>query len=249
MIGLVIFAYGAAWLIEKWRGNQSSLYVLWTGIFLTVALLIGFKLRTEATYPLGLSYVTFQVIEYFVDVYKNPENYEIDILKFSFYLLLFPKIPVGPIVPYRQVKAQIVDLKSSPVDVADGLRRFLKGFAKKVLIADTLATVVVPVFNLQSPVIAPGYAWLVIISYSLQLYYDFSGYTDMAIGLGNMMGVRLMENFNLPYLSRSIGDFWRRWHISLSTWFREIVFYPLERRRLRWLGQQINILAVFALTG
>jgi alginate O-acetyltransferase complex protein AlgI len=249
MVGLVFFAYGAAWLLEKWRGRQQSLYVLWGGIILTVTLLVGFKLRTDAGYPLGLSYVTFQVIAYFVDVYKNPENQEKDILKFSFYLLLFPKLPVGPIVPYRQVKAQIADLKSTPQDMADGLRRFLKGFAKKVLIADTLATVVVPIFGLKSPTITPGFAWLVIISYSLQLYYDFSGYTDMAIGLGNMMGVRFMENFNLPYLSKSISEFWRRWHISLSTWFREIVFYPLERRRFKWYGQQINILIVFMLTG
>ncbi|MEY2819743.1 MAG: hypothetical protein RL275_3206 [Chloroflexota bacterium] len=249
IIGIVLFTYGAAWLLDKWRATQYSLYILWAGIILTIGLLIGFKLQQGVEYPLGLSYIAFQVISYLVDAYKAPENHEKDILKFSFYLLLFPKILVGPIVPYRQVKAQIEDLRSVPQDMADGLRRFLKGFIKKVLIADTLATVVTPIFNLSSPTITPGFAWLIIISYSLQLYYDFSGYTDMAIGLGNMMGIRFMENFNFPYLSKSISDFWRRWHISLSTWFREIVFYPLERHRYKWYGQQINILIVFILTG
>lgn len=249
LIGLVLFAYAFALFMDRWRNTKVFLFLLWAGILITLGILLGYKLRTDTAYPLGLSYITFQIIAYFVDAYKNTENCERDILKFSFYLLLFPKIPVGPIVAYRQVKSQIADLNPDVQDVADGLRRFLRGFAKKVLIADTLATVVVPIFNLQSPVISPAFAWLVILSYSLQLYYDFSGYTDMAIGLGRMMGARFMENFNFPYLSTSISDFWRRWHISLSTWFREIVFYPLERRRFKWFGQQINILIVFALTG
>ena len=249
LIGLVLFAYFFTLFMDRWRNTRVSLIVPWVGILLTLGILIGYKIRTDVAYPLGLSYVTFQIIAYFIDAYKSPENCEQNILKFSFYLMLFPKIPVGPIVVYRQVKSQIADLNPDVQDVADGLRRFLRGFAKKALIADTLATVVVPIFNLQSPVISPAFAWLVILSYSLQLYYDFSGYTDMAIGLGRMMGVRFMENFNFPYLSTSISDFWRRWHISLSTWFREVVFYPLERRRFRWFGQQIDILIVFVLTG
>lgn len=249
IIGLILFAYIIGRLQDLYRGEPLALFIVWGGSFLVIALLMGFKIQTNVAYPLGLSYVTFQIISYFVDVQKSSGNYEKDFLKFSFYLLLFPKILVGPIVPYRQVKPQLSELRSDPQVMADGLRRFLKGFAKKVLIADTLGTVVTPIFELQSPVIMPGIAWLVIISYTLQLYYDFSGYTDMAIGLGNMMGVRFMENFNAPYLSRSISDFWRRWHISLSTWFREIVFYPLERRRFKWYGQQINIMVVFVLTG
>lgn len=249
IVCLVLITYGLALLLERWRGGKASFYLLWGGIVSTVSLPVWFKLHADMPYPLGLSYIAFQVISYLVDVHKNPENLEKDILRFSFYLLMFPKIPVGPIVPYRLVRTQIADIKSTPQDMAVGLRRFLWGFAKKVLIADTLATVVTPVFNLQSPVITPGFAWLVIISYALQLYYDFSGYTDMAIGLGQMMGVRFMENFNLPYLSKSIGEFWRRWHISLSAWFRELVFYPLERHRFKWLGQQINVLIVFSLTG
>jgi alginate O-acetyltransferase complex protein AlgI len=249
MVGLTLFAYLTARGIDQWRGGKISLVLFWTGILLILAVLIGFKLRTDAAYPLGLSYVTFQIIAYLVEVYRRENECEKDILKFSFYLLLFPKIPVGPIARYSQVKAQISDLHVDPQEMAEGLRRFLVGFAKKALIADTLATVVTPIFNLQSPVVSPSIAWLVIISYSLQLYFDFSGYTDMALGIARMMGIRFMENFNFPYISRSISDFWRRWHISLSNWFRDMVFYPLERRRLKWSGQQINILIVFALTG
>lgn len=249
LIGLVLFAYLFGRSIDHWRTARLSFFFLWGGIFLTLAVLIGYKLRTDVVYPLGLSYVSFQIISYFVDVYKSAENCEKDILKFSFFLLLFPKLPVGPIVNYRQVKSQIADLNPEIQDVAEGLRRFLRGIAKKALIADTLGAVVTPIFNLQSPVINPALAWLVILAYALQLFYDFSGYTDMAIGLGRMLGVRFIENFNFPYLSTSISDFWRRWHISLSAWFREVLFYPLERRRFKWFGQQINILIIFTLTG
>lgn len=249
MIGLTLFAYIVAKGIDRWRNKKLSLFIFWTGVILVLFLLVEFKLRTGVIYPLGLSYVTFQVISYFVDVYKKADEYEKDILKFSFYLLLFPKIPVGPITRYSHLKSQIVSLHAEPQEIAEGLRRFLIGFAKKTLIADTLARVVTPIFNLTSPVVSPFIAWLVIISYSLQLYYDFSGYTDMAIGIGRMMGMRFIENFNFPYLSKTISDFWRRWHISLSNWFRDIVFYPLERHRLKWFGQPINILIVFVLTG
>lgn len=249
IFALLFFSYLIGIWLNRYRETPFFSFILWGGVISTLALLVGFKLQTEALYPLGLSYITFQVISYFFDVSKNAANCEKEILKFSFYLLLFPKMLVGPIVPYRQVEPQITGLKSDPWEMAEGLRRFIRGFAKKVLIADTLATVVTPIFNLQSPVISPSLAWLVILSYSLQLYFDFSGYTDMAIGLGQMMGLRFMENFDFPYLSRSISDFWRRWHISLSAWFREVVFFPLERRRGRYYGQQINILFVFILTG
>jgi alginate O-acetyltransferase complex protein AlgI len=249
MLGLTLFAYLLAQGIDHWRGQRLSFILLWIGILVNITLLIGFKLWTGVKYPLGLSYVTFQVIAYLVEVHNKAGESEKDILSFSFYLLLFPKIPVGPITRYRQLREQIQNIQVEPQDVADGIRRFIRGFAKKALIADTLAKVVTPIFNLDSPVILPSIAWLVIISYSLQLYFDFSGYTDMAIGVGRMMGFRFVENFNFPYLSKNIGDFWRRWHISLSSWFRDFVFYPLERRRLKWIGQPVNILIVFALTG
>ena len=249
LIGLTLTAYFLARGIDRWRSRKVSLFLLWAGILINISLLVGFKLWTGVKYPLGLSYVTFQVIAYLLETYNKVSASEKDILAFSFYLLLFPKIPVGPITRYRQLREQINNIQIDPTDAADGLRRYMRGFAKKALIADTLARVVVPIFKLSSPVVTPAIAWLVILSYSLQLYFDFSGYTDMAIGLGRMMGFRFLENFNFPYISRSIGDFWRRWHISLSNWFRDFVFYPLERRRLKWIGQPLNILIVFALTG
>jgi len=249
IIGLVIFTYFVARGIERWRSKRYALLLLWAGLLVNITLLIGFKLLPAVKYPLGLSYLAFQVIAYFFEVYNKKTDSEKDFLIFSFYLLLFPKISVGPITRYSQLREQIHNIQVEPFDVAHGIRRFIGGFAKKALIADTLARVVTPVFNLSSPIISPSIAWLVIISYSLQLYFDFSGYTDMSLGLGRMMGLRFVENFNFPYLSKNIGDFWRRWHISLSSWFRDIVFYPLERHRLKWIGQPVNILIVFILTG
>lgn len=248
LLTLSFGAYGVALLIDRWRGRTAAKIILRLSIALILLLLAWFKTRSGA-YPLGLSYIAFQIVAYWIDAYKKADECEKDILKFLFYLLLFPKIPVGPIVRYSQVKSQIADLKIESEEMANGLRRFLKGFAKKALIADTLANVVTPIFNLQSPAIAPSIAWLVIVSYALQLYFDFSGYSDMAIGIGRMLGVRFVENFNFPYMAANISDFWRRWHISLSHWFRDYVFYPLERRRFKWHGQQINFLIVFALTG
>jgi alginate O-acetyltransferase complex protein AlgI len=249
MVALTIGAYWLARGIDRKRGQRTGLFLLWAGILVNVGLLVTFKLLSGIPYPLGLSYVGFQVIAYLIEVYRRRVECELDLLKFSFFLLLFPKIPVGPIVRYRQVKEQISQLRPEPIEMADGLRRVIRGLAKKVLIADTLARVVNPIFGLASPVISPAVAWLVLVSYALQLYFDFSGYTDVAIGLGRMLGLTFVENFNFPYLSRSIGDFWRRWHISLASWFRDFVFYPLERRRIKWIGQPVNILVVFLLVG
>lgn len=249
MLGLVVFAYYLALGINRWRSQRISLTMLWSGSLVIVLTLIVFKQWSSVKYPLGLSYVTFQAIAYLIDVYKNRVDSEKNLVYFSFYLLLFPKIPVGPIVRYSQVRDQIYDIRVEPHEMADGARRFMIGLAKKVLIADTLSRVVTPIFTLSSPDISPSMAWLVLVSYSLQIFFDFSGYVDMAIGIGQMMGIRFIENFNHPYLSKNIGEFWRRWHISLSNWFRDYVFYPLERQRIKWIGQPVNILIVFFLTG
>jgi alginate O-acetyltransferase complex protein AlgI len=246
---LMLFTYLAGLGIARWRQQKISLTLFRAGVLLIVVLLVVFKLLNEVKFPLGLSFVTFQAIAYLWEVYNKKVHEEKNLVNFSFYLLLFPKFPVGPITRYSQLEDQIRNLHVDVPQAADGLRRFITGLAKKVLIADTLAKVVTPVFNLSAPSISPAMAWLVIISFSLQLFFDFSGYTDMAIGIGRMMGLKFVENFNYPYISKSIGEFWRRWHISLSSWFRDLVFYPLERHRLKWMGQQINILIVFLLTG
>lgn len=202
-------------------------------------------------FPLGLSYITFQLISYQVDIYNELVDSEGNFLNFSLYVLLFPKIVVGPIARYRDIAPQLEDRLSTPAMAAEGVRRFIFGLAKKVLIADTLARVVNPAFGLETPNFGTGIAWLVLVGYALQLYFDFSGFTDMAIGLGQVFGFRFVENFNYPYISRSISEFWRRWHISLSSWFRDYVFYPLEftrKRANRW-RQALHIFIVFLLTG
>ncbi len=207
------------------------------------------SLLDSLTFPLGLSFISFQLISYLLDVHKGTVQPEKNFIAFAFYVMMFPKLLVGPIVRYRSVAEQLPSPTIDSDQIANGIRRFLKGFAKKILIADVLGITVDAVFGLPTFALTPAYAWMGLVGYALQIYFDFSGYTDMAIGLAMMMGFRFIENFDLPYLAQSIGDFWRRWHISLSTWFRDYVFFPLERKRIPVIGQSLNILIVFLLTG
>ena len=200
-------------------------------------------------YPLGLSYLSFQFISYLLDIFLKKGPAEKNIFTFSLYILFFPKIIVGPITRYSQLSDQIAQRVISMDGVAAGLRRFITGLAKKVLIADQLGRVTNAAFGLASPEFTTGTAWFVLLAYALQLYFDFSGYIDMALGLAQCLGFTLPENFNYPYSAKSISEFWRRWHITLSSWFRDYVFFPLERRRQSFGGQQINTLIVFLLTG
>ncbi len=207
------------------------------------------SLLDSLTFPLGLSFISFQLISYLLDIHKGAVPPEKNFIAFAFYVLMFPKLLVGPIVRYRSVAEGLPSPTINADQIANGIRRFLKGFAKKILIADVLGVTVDAVFGLPTYALTPAYAWMGLVGYALQIYFDFSGYTDMAIGLAMMMGFRFIENFDLPYLAQSIGDFWRRWHISLSTWFRDYVFFPLERKRIPVIGQSLNILIVFLLTG
>lgn len=209
-------------------------------------------LRQYAAYPLGLSFISFQAIAYQIDIYKKRGAAESHFGRFALYLLLFPKLIAGPIVRYRDIADQLHSREITLQASVEGTRRFIMGLAKKVLIADQLSLLVDRgVFNQGLPNISPAIAWLILICYTLQIYFDFSGYTDMAIGLGKIFGFQFVENFNYPYISKSISEFWRRWHISLSNWFRDYVFYPLERKRhnAKNLTQAGNILIVFLLTG
>jgi alginate O-acetyltransferase complex protein AlgI len=249
LISILLITFFLSKGIVRWHREKYAILFLWIGILANIALLIFYKLRLGDSYPLGLSYLAFQSIACLVEANKTPTSHEDDLLIFSFYMVFFPKLILGPITRLSQVKDQIRDLVLDPNSVADGFRRFIQGLAKKVLLADTLAVIVNPVFSLPSPDVSQPIAWLVLTSYALQLFFDFSGYIDMAIGLGMMLGIKLPENFDFPYISKSISEFWRRWHITLSTWFRDFVFYPLERRRIKWIGQPLNILIVFVLTG
>ena len=241
---------------------------VWLGVLLNIVTLLLFKfLNTYSTlllpylppgavpffdhipYPLGLSYLSFQFISYLLDIFLKKGPAENNIFTFSLYIMFFPKIIVGPITRYSQVRNQIAQRVISMDGAAAGLRRFITGLAKKVLIADQLGRVTNAAFGLASPEFTTGTAWFVLLAYALQLYFDFSGYIDMALGLAQCLGFTLPENFNNPYSAKSISEFWRRWHITLSSWFRDYVFFPLERRRMNFMGQQINTVIVFLLTG
>ena len=268
IVGLILFNF---WLGGRLSRKPSRAW-FYFGLAINIGLLAFFKLLVtygsglffglapffperlsgwlfSLTFPLGLSYISFQVISYLIDVQKGALQPERNLVPFAFYILMFPKLLVGPIVRYRTLAESLPAPTLDSNQIASGIRRFILGFAKKVLIADVLAKVVNAVFVLPIAATTPFTAWLALTSYTLQIYFDFSGYTDMAIGLASMMGLRFIENFNYPYIAQSIGDFWRRWHISLSSWFRDYVFYPLERRRAPIVGQSLNILIVFLLTG
>lgn len=210
----------------------------------------GLQLK-QPTLPLGISYLIFSAISYIIDIYNGSETAEKNLLKFGAYLVMFPKLVQGPITRYVQVRSGSERSKPLLEDLSNGVRRFIIGLAKKVLLADGLAIASSKVLGADLVKIGADVAWFGLITYTLMIYFDFSGYTDMALGLGQMLGIKLPENFNFPYISRSISEFWRRWHMSLTAWFRNYVFFPMEfkRRKVKRMRQQTNIMLVFLLTG
>ncbi|MDR2477552.1 MAG: MBOAT family protein, partial [Treponema sp.] len=181
--------------------------------------------------PLGISFYTFQSISYLVDVYKTPALVQKNILHLGLYISFFPQLIAGPIVRYHDINEQIHERAHSGNSFARGIERFIAGLAKKVLIANTMAAAADSIFALPPDALPFYYLWLGIVCYAFQIYYDFSGYSDMAIGLAKMFGFTLLENFNYPYAAKSITEFWRRWHISLSSWFRDYLYIPLGGNR------------------
>ncbi|HZQ61497.1 MAG TPA: MBOAT family O-acyltransferase, partial [Casimicrobiaceae bacterium] len=181
--------------------------------------------------PLGISFYTFHAISYVVDVHKGNARAERRLPDFALYILLFPQLIAGPIIRWRDIAGQIPTRVERLADVSYGVRRFVLGLAKKVLIANTLGAAADRVFAMPSSDLTAPLAWLGLVCYTLQIYFDFSGYSDMAIGLMRMFGFRILENFDYPYIARSIREFWRRWHISLSNWFRDYVYIPLGGNR------------------
>lgn len=203
----------------------------------------------EVIMPIGISFYTFQAMSYLIDVYKGDAKVQKDIYKLALYISLFPQLVAGPIVKYRDVDEQI-DHRTVTFDkVSYGVKRFIIGLAKKMLLANTLGAVADEIFGLPVAQASPQLAWVGAIFYSLQLFYDFSGYSDMAIGLGSIFGFKFLENFNYPYISKSITEFWRRWHISLSTWFKEYLYIPLGGNRKGSVRTYVNLFLVFLATG
>jgi len=203
----------------------------------------------DITMPIGISFFTFQALSYVVDVYRRQVPVQKDYAKLLLYISFFPQLIAGPIVRYKDIAEEIDHRTVTADNVAFGLRRFIAGLAKKVLIANTMGACADFIFNSGAEGLNICSAWIGAVSYLMQIYFDFSGYSDMAIGLGKMFGFHFKENFNHPYTAVSIQDFWRRWHISLSTWFRDYVYIPLGGNRTGQLNTVINRMIVFFLTG
>ena len=199
--------------------------------------------------PLGVSFFTFQAMSYVVDVYRGEVKPQRNLVDFALYIALFPRLIAGPIVRYQDIEAELASRRITRAGFADGIRRFVGGLGKKVILADSVALVADRIFAASGHHLSAGAAWLGAVSYTLQIYFDFSGYSDMAIGLGRMFGFSLPENFNYPYTARSLTEFWRRWHMSLSTWFRDYLYIPLGGNRCKPARVYANLVTVFLLCG
>ena len=198
--------------------------------------------------PIGISFYTFQAMSYVIDVYREKSPAQRSVLDVGLYVSFFPQLIAGPIVRYETIAAEIHGRQETWEDFCQGVPRFIQGLGKKVILANSMAIIADAAFDELTAISVPM-AWLGAIAYALQIYFDFSGYSDMAIGLGRMFGFHFLENFNQPYLAVSITDFWRRWHISLSTWFRDYVYIPLGGNRVSPRRHLLNLLVVWLLTG
>ncbi|OLA79030.1 MAG: hypothetical protein BHW57_08165 [Azospirillum sp. 47_25] len=266
MIITILVNYAGAILLDKHYSSRQRLWIVSLTIVLDLSFLFYFKyfnfvvdningvLATDfqlldVIMPIGISFYTFQAMSYLIDVYRREVPAQKDVYKLALYIVLFPQLVAGPIVKYHDVCEQIDNRTIEFKNVIIGFKRFITGLAKKVLIANTLAEVVDKIFAQAPENLTTGVSWLGAVAYCLQLYYDFSGYSDMAIGLGLMFGFRFMENFNYPYISKSITEFWRRWHISLATWFKLYLYIPLGGNRKGAVRTYWNLFAVFLVTG
>ena len=199
--------------------------------------------------PIGISFYTFQAMSYVIDAYKSPDYIQKSLFKVALYITFFPQLVAGPIVKYYDFADQIDRRETNPKMTAEGIKRFITGLSKKLLIANTMAYAADYVYDLDTSELSIPLAWLGALSYLFQIYFDFSGYSDMAIGLGAMFGFTFKENFNYPYISQSMQEFWRRWHISVSTWFKEYLYIPLGGNRKGKVRTALNKLIVFFCTG
>jgi alginate O-acetyltransferase complex protein AlgI len=270
LLASIVFNYAFGLWVDRARGLPSERLVLCAAIAGNLLVLAAFKYANFAVdninalldllgtspieldpvhLPIGISFFTFQAMTYVVDVYRGNAPAQQSIFRVGLYVALFPQLIAGPIVRYRSVAQQLVERHASVDDIAMGIRRFVTGLAKKVLIADQLSAVADQIFALPTSSLDPAVAWLGVTLFGLQVYFDFSGYSDMAIGLGRMFGFHFPENFNAPYTSRSLQEFWRRWHISLSSWFRDYVYVPLSARSRSAGWGYFSLFVVFFLCG
>ena len=248
MVASILAFYGVGLAIERGRRKK---FWLTLSVVTGVALLVVFKYAGFFTgglislaLPIGISFYLFQCMSYGVDVYRGTVPAQRNLISFGAYVSMFPQLIAGPIVRYADIAPQLDDRKTTWEDASYGVRRFLIGLGKKVLLANQLG-LLTEIYR-KSGEKSVLFTWIYAIAFCLQIYFDFSGYSDMAIGLGRILGFRFLENFNYPYLSSSITEFWRRWHMSLGSWFRDYVYIPLGGNRSKQLR---NILVVWMLTG
>lgn len=266
MVFNIFFNYIGGWLVDKYRADakKKKLFLILTCV-LDIGILAVFKYtgmitetlnmlpflnipELQISLPIGISFYTFQTMSYVIDVYCDDAPVSKNFINFGTYVALFPQLIAGPIVRYRDVAEQLVNRRETLEMFTRGVKLFMVGLAKKVIIANTMGTLTTNIFATTDENGVVG-TWVGMIAYTFQIYFDFSGYSDMACGLGNMMGFEFLKNFNYPYIAKSITDFWRRWHISLSTWFKEYVYIPLGGNRKGVKRQILNLLIVWGLTG
>ena len=264
MLVSIVQGYLFGLLIEKYRGQKAAKVLLTLSVLVSLGLLGYFKYADfflasvnavtglslpllKLSLPIGISFYTFQVLSYVIDVYRGTTAAQRNFIDLAAYVSLFPQLIAGPIVRYSDVAAQLQDRTHSVSAAAEGVRRFTVGFAKKVLLANQFGALASAYKQTQDASVL--FVWLYALAFLLQVYFDFSGYSDMAIGLGRILGFRFPENFNYPYISGSITEFWRRWHISLGSWFRDYLYIPLGGSRRGKARQLLNILIVWLATG
>ncbi|MFZ2793936.1 MAG: MBOAT family O-acyltransferase [Ruminococcus bromii] len=266
MVFNIFFNYIGGWLVDKYRADakKKKLFLILTCV-LDIGILAVFKYtgmitetlnmlpflnipELQISLPIGISFYTFQTMSYVIDVYRDDAPVSKNFINFGTYVALFPQLIAGPIVRYRDVAEQLVNRRETLEMFTKGVKLFMVGLAKKVIIANTMGTLTTNIFATTDENGVVG-TWVGMIAYTFQIYFDFSGYSDMACGLGNMMGFEFLKNFNYPYIAKSITDFWRRWHISLSTWFKEYVYIPRGGNRKGVKRQILNLLIVWGLTG
>ena len=264
MVFTITFCYFAGIIIENRRNSPKGKLLLTVSVAVPLGLLALFKYADfligsvnsltgadipllKLALPIGISFYTFQALSYLVDVYRGDVPSQRNYINLATYIVLFPQLIAGPIVRYTTVVEDLDSRKHTRENVALGIRRFVMGLGKKVLVANLLGALCTAYRESAEPSVL--FAWVYAVSYALQIYFDFSAYSDMAIGMGKMLGFRFLENFDYPFISKSITEFWRRWHISLGSWFRDYVYIPLGGNRVGPKRQIFNILVVWCLTG
>ncbi|RDY23939.1 MBOAT family protein [Romboutsia maritimum] len=265
MIGSILVNYIFGIKVSSDKKNERKVWLI-ISIILNIGILIIFKytdfflininslfkinlVLPKIALPLGISFFTFQTMSYVIDVYRHDGKVQRNVFDLALYVSLFPQLVAGPIVRYQTVDEQIDRRTHSMDKFAVGVNRFVVGLAKKVIFSNQLGLIADGVFSASIVDLSTLEAWMGIICYTLQIYFDFSGYSDMAIGLGKMFGFDFLENFDYPYISQSVSEFWRRWHISLGSWFRDYVYIPLGGNRVSLLKQYRNLFIVWSLTG